>query len=124
MRHRGRPLLLLLIGIISLIALAALIYFVSPNLSFGPALLFPNLSFPLEKFVQIPTTILFFILFSIFIFCTSSYILKSKTHGVLITGFLIIYLIFRLTHLTNPFFLILLLALFVTLELFVSNRRD
>lgn len=124
MRHRTRPLFLLIIGIASFIALACLIYFLSPAASIGITQFFPNISFPLEEFIQIPPTILFFILLSLFIFSTVSYLFKSKVHGSLTTGFVIIYLIFRLTHLTNLFFLLLLLALFITLELFVSNRRD
>jgi len=124
MRHRGRPLLLLFIGIISLIALGCLIYFSPPNSSITFTGILANLPFSLERFIEIPTMILFFLLLALFLFGTGSYIFKSKIHGVLISAFVIIYLIFRLNHLTNPFFLILLLALFVTLELFVSNRKD
>ena len=123
MRYYKRQLPLLIIGIISLIMLVYLIYFSSPNTSFGISQIFQNISFPLEKFIQVPSLILFFILLALFLFSTISYIFKNKIHGTLITSFAIIYLIFRHTHLTNLFFLILLLALFVTLELFVSNKR-
>ena len=123
MRHYKRSLPLLIIGIISLAMLGCLIYFSSPNTSFGISQIFQNISFPLEKFIQIPSLILFFVLLAFFSFATTSYIFKSKIHGTMVASFAVIYLIFRLTHLTNLFFLFLLLALFVTLELFVSNKR-
>lgn len=124
MRYHKRPLPLLFIGIASFIVLACLIYFFSPSVSFGAAQILPTISFPLEKFFQIPILVIFFIVLALFIFSLCSYGFNSKIHGGLITGFVIIYLIFRLTHLTNLFFLILLLALFITLELFFSNRRE
>jgi len=65
--------------------------------------------------------------FLFFLFCMLfswiTLITKSKAHGILIACFFVIYLLFRLNRLTDPFFLILLLALFVTLELFISNKR-
>src|SRR6185437_4410298 len=112
------------IGIASLLALSGLIYFFPPTLSIGFNLISSSISFPLEKFLQIPILIVFFALLSLSIFSISTYSFTSKIHGGLITGFIVVYLIFRLSHLTNLFFLILLLALFITLELFFSNRRD
>ncbi len=123
MRHQKRPLLLLIIGIFSLLALAGLIYFFPPDTAFTLSQILPNLSFPLEKFIQVSIIILFFLLLAIFLFSLCSYAFKSKAHGVLIASFFVIYFLFRLNHLTNPFFLILLIALFVTLELFVSNKK-
>jgi hypothetical protein len=124
MRHRNRPLSLLLIGLVSFIILACLIYFFPPtaNLTFPETL--PNLPFSLENYLQIPPLFLFFLLTAIFFFSIGSYILKSKAHGILIAGLVITFLLFRLYHLTHPFFLILLLALFFTLEMFVSSRGD
>ncbi|HSX09466.1 MAG TPA: hypothetical protein VLF93_04900 [Candidatus Saccharimonadales bacterium] len=124
MRHHKRPLLLLIIGILSLLALASLIYFVPPNTGLSLSQLDFNLPFSLDKFIQIPSLILFFTLLIAFFFSITSYIFKSKAQGILVTSFVVIYFIFRLTHLTNLFFLILLVALFVTLELFLTNRRD
>ncbi len=66
-------------------------------------------------------------IFLIFLFCTffslGTYLFKNKTHGVLIGAFLVVYLLLRLSHLTHPFFLILLIALFLTLELMISYRK-
>src|SRR6266568_3929289 len=113
MRSRRRPLSLLIIGVISLLTLASLIYFFPPNSSLT-----------LDKFTQISPLILFFVLVTIVLFSIGSYLLNSKKKGILIAGFVIIFLLFRLTHLTHPFFLILLLALFFSLEMFVSSRGN
>ena len=123
MRSRKRPLALLFIGIFSLLTLACLLYFFSPfaNLTLPDTI--AGVPFSINKFVQIPPLLVFFLLVSIFLFSISSYIFKSKTHGVLIAGFVDIYLLFRLNHLTHPFFLFLLLALFFTLEMLVSSKN-
>lgn len=123
MRHRKRPLILLFAGVICLITLGCLVYFIPPNTSFSLLQIVPSIPSTIDKYTQFPTILLFYILLSLFLFTTVSYFFKSKIHGVLITAFVIIYLIFRLNHLTNPFFLIILLALFVTLEMVVNNNR-
>jgi hypothetical protein len=123
MRYRKRPLPLLIIGILSLTALFYLIYFFSPdiNITFpAVALVLPG---SISKYINIPPVDVFFILLTIFLFSLGSYVFKSIKHGILIAGFAVTYLIFRLNHLTNPFFLVLLLALFFVLELFVSSRN-
>lgn len=85
---------------------------------FSPTWYFPLLT------IRITGIIFFFILLFLTLFSLVAFIFKSKIHGVLVGTFVIIYLIFRLNHLTSPFFVIMLLALFVTLELFASNKRD
>ncbi len=124
MRSRKRPLPLLVIGIISLLTLASLIYFFSPVTNLTLPETFIQLPFFLGNYIQISPLPVFFVLLAIFLFSIGSYIFNSKTHGILIAGFVIIYLLFRLTHLTHPFFLILLLALFFSLEMFVSSRGN
>lgn len=124
MRSRKRPLILLLIGIISFVALACLIYFFPPNITISISAVLSNLPPILTQFIKIPTLLLFFLVLTIFLFSLGTYIFKSKTHGVLIAGLVIIYLIFRLNQLTHPFFLIMLLALFFTLEMLVSSRGN
>jgi hypothetical protein len=123
MRSRKRPLLLLFISIFSFVALGCLIYFSSP----ATAIMLPHtismLPETVVSFIQIPPLILFFLLLTVFLFSAGSYIFKSKKHGILIAIFVITYLLFRLNNLTHPFFLILLLALFFTLEMLVSNRN-
>jgi hypothetical protein len=120
-RTRTRPLSLLIVGTISLVTLASLIYFFPPNTN----LMLPQMpeTSSLNKYLLLPPVILFFILTAITFFCLGSYIVKSKAHGILLTGFVITYLLFRLNHLNHPFFLIVLLALFLVLELFVSSRK-
>ena len=108
---RKRSILFLVAGLVCLAALGTLIYYASPTSPFTVL----NYSVPI-----IP---LFMLLLFITLFFWGSYAFKSKTHGVLIGVFTIIYLIFRLNNLTHPFFFILLFALFLTLELFVSYRR-
>jgi hypothetical protein len=124
MRQHKRPLSLLIIGIISLLTLAALVYYFPPNnnLTFPDTLV--TIPFSLAKFIQIPPTIIFFVLLAIFLFSIGSFSFKSKAHGILIAGMVVIYLLFRLNHLTHPFFLILLLALFFTLEMLVSSKNN
>jgi len=121
---RKRRLSLLIIGIISLIGLAALVYFSAPTTIFSLSELSIPVSFPLERFFFLPSMILFFVLLWLSLFGIGSCAFKSKIHGILIGSFVIVYLTFRLNHLTNLFFLLLLFALFVTLELFVSNKKE
>jgi hypothetical protein len=124
MRHRKRPLSLLIIGMLSLITLAGFIYFFPPEtiITFPGLVTYIPLSF--VQYIHIPPLSLFFLLFAIFLFSLGSYIFKNKIHGILIAIFVVTYFIFRLNRLTNLFFLLLLLALFVTLELFVSNKKE
>lgn len=124
MRSRKRPLLLLLIGMLSFIAFICVIYFLPPKTTLSLPEEFSTLPFSLEKVIQLPTLILFFVLLGMFLFSIGAYLFKNKAHGVLIAGLVIIYLLLRLNHLTHPFFLILLLALFFVLELFISNRDN
>ena len=123
MRHRKRPLSLLFIGIIGFMLLGCLIYFFSPNDTLSVTQNFVSIPFSLDKYIQIPPLIVFFILVAISFFSLGTYAFKSKVHGFLIAGLIITYLLFRLYNLTNPFFLILLLALFFSLEMLVSSRK-
>jgi hypothetical protein len=124
MRTRRRSLSLLIIGILSFLVLIGLLYFFSPTATITISDILSNVPAILNTYVKIPTMALFFVLLAVFLFSIISFIFKSKIHGVLAAAFVTIYLLFRLNHLTHPFFLILLLALFVTLELFASNRKD
>ncbi len=121
---RKRRLSLLIIGIISLIGLAVLVYFCAPTTIFTFSDLSLQLPIPLERFMYLPSMILFFVLMLFSLFGLGAYLFKSKIHGILIGSFVVIYLIFLLNHLTNLFFLLLLLALFFTLELFISNKKE
>ena len=106
-----RPVAFLILSIITLISLTLLIFLSLPD----QQLTINNLTFTMLYG--------FFILLFLFIFSTFTYLLNSKKHGILIAGFALIYLIFRLNDLTHPFFFILLSALFLTVELLVSYRK-
>lgn len=108
---RKRSLIFLIAGIVLLLGTGAIVYYIDPAYKIN--------------FLNYPLSLLpvFLILVFTTLFFLSSYAFKSKTHGVLIGMFVITYLIFRLNGLTHPFFFILLFALFLTLELFVSYRR-
>jgi hypothetical protein len=82
----------------------------------------PQSSVTIANF-HVTCLVFFFILLFCALFSLTTVISKSKKHGFLIGLFTVIYLLFRLNHLTHPFFLILLLALFFVLELMVSNRN-
>ncbi len=67
---------------------------------------------------------LFFISLFFFLYFTGAFILKSKKHGFFIAFFAISYLIFRLNNLTDPLFLFLLIALFLTVEFLFTRNYD
>lgn len=111
-REKKFSFLLLFLCLLSLALLGALIYYFPPNQAYSV------LSFNLS------VLLLFFPLIFLFLFSLGALILRSKFHGTLIASFVTLYLLFRLNNLTHPFFLILLAALFLTLELMIANRRD
>jgi hypothetical protein len=73
---------------------------------------------------QIPILYAFFIILFLFLFFLVRSLFKSKKHGFLIAIFFIIYLLFRINSLTHPLFLFLLIALFLTLELFFTKYDE
>lgn len=109
--RRRRPLLYLIFGLLFLLLFCGLVYYYPPTAE----LTFIGYSIPL-----IP---LFIVILSGSLFCLGTFAFKNKAHGVLIASFVVIYLLFRLNNLTHPFFFILLFALFLSLELFVSYRK-
>ncbi|MBA3723552.1 MAG: hypothetical protein H0W89_01510 [Candidatus Levybacteria bacterium] len=111
MRGFKKKLLFLLLSIVSGLLLGGLVYFYPPDAVFS------------FSFIQISYLSIFFFLLALWLFATGTFVFKSKFHGLFITLFVVIYLIFRLNNLTHPFFLILLSALFLTLELFISHRK-
>jgi hypothetical protein len=108
--RRRRPIIQLVLGIVSLGLLGGLVYYYPPSTQqvYGYTISI------LPIFLLLLFSTLFFL---------GSFIFKSKSHGFLIATFTSIYLLFRLNNLTHPFFFILLFGLFVSLELFVSYRR-
>ena len=58
-----------------------------------------------------------------FIFCTLTFFFREKTQGIIVSAFVILYLILRLIGLTHWIFAVLSIALFVTAELFVLKKK-
>jgi len=110
MRTKQRSFIFLGLSILLFILLIVLIFFFSP--SYHIQLL--SLSIPL---IPIFLLILFFFLFSLI-----SFLFKNTVQAWLIAGLGTSILIFRLTELTHPLFLILSIALFVILELLFMKR--
>lgn len=66
---------------------------------------------------------LFFTLVFLFLFSLIAYIFNNARRGMFAGVFVVIYLFLRLTKLTHPFFLVLIIALLVTIELFFSRKK-
>lgn len=111
-RKKKFSFLVLFAAVISLALLGSTIYYLPPTYIYTFFIL------------RIPISLLFFVLVFSSFYTTSLLIFRSKLHGILIGSFVVLYLIFRLSNLTHPFFLILLAALFLTLELMIVNHRD
>ncbi|MGH7204333.1 MAG: hypothetical protein ACREHC_07855 [Candidatus Levyibacteriota bacterium] len=103
---------LLLSSVILFILLGLILYYFSPSAEF---VIFS---------IHLSILLAFFPLLFFALFFAGTTIFRSKWQGTLIASFVVLYLTFRLNNLTNPFFFILLAALFVTLELMIVNRRD
>jgi hypothetical protein len=112
MRRRKRSWLYLLTAAISLIATLLIIFFLSPS----------------EKiqlgFLSVSPLVLFLAPLLLFFFSLPTFFLKSPKHGILLSLFVLLYMIFRVNNLTHPIFLFILLGIFLTLELFFSNRQS
>jgi len=111
MRGKRRPVKLLAAGIFFLILQIILIIYLPPDIQFS--------------IYNKPIYVLyiFFPVLFLFLFSLGSYLFNNKIHGLLLALFVISYLLFRLNNLTHPFFLLLLLALFVVLEFLFSYRK-
>lgn len=120
MNRRKRPFWLLFLSLLSLAGLIYLVINYSPNsqftLPFGAQAMGGILDF------KIPILYIFLLLFFVFLVSIISYLLRSPRRAILIGLLTIIYLIFRMLNLNNPYFLLLLLALFISLELFLKKH--
>ena len=110
MEKKKRSVIMLLFGLLMLIALGYFLYAFSPNS------ILPN---------PIPTTIqpiyIFFTIFFLFLFFIGTFLLNHLRRGVLFALFLCCYMLLRLNHLGEIYFLLILLALFVSLEFFFTR---
>lgn len=111
MRGKKRRLWLLAIG---LVLFAVWIYLVIT--------LPPTFQLSLDSF-QFPVLPVFFAVLFLFLSSLFSFVLNNKRRGILIGLFAAIYLILRLNGLKNLFFLILLLILMGSTELFFLKRK-
>jgi hypothetical protein len=88
--------------------------------------LFVNFS-PFHKFqifnFLLPILPIFFFLLGIFIYCLSTFLFIGKQHGAIICIFILTYILMRLIGLTHWIFLILILGLLVTTELFIIKKK-
>lgn len=111
MRRKKRSFWFLLISILSLTGLSYLVYSFPPNYQL--------------QITNYKLNIIFIFSFLIFIFFTSlfSFILNNKRRGLFFGLFVLTILVLRLNRLLHPFFLILLLAFFITLELLFNSRK-
>jgi hypothetical protein len=82
----------------------------------------PNYKIPVYKF-SLPILPIFMASLAAFIFCTFTFVFKRKAQGIIVSIFVILYLILRLIGLTHWIFFILILALFTTTELFILKKK-
>jgi len=111
MKRRKKPIWLLTGGLLSLVIFIYLIVFFSPNFQFS-----------IFNF-QLPILPVFLLFSSFLLFFFSSFLLNNTRRGIFIGLFGSVYLLLRLLDLTHIFFLIMLLILFTTLEMFFSYKR-
>ena len=124
MRAKKRPLLLLFVGSISLALLIGLVAYADPDTALIPPQTIGPLTISNNTLLSFSPVIFFFFLLAITLFSFVSYLFKSIKHGSLAAAFVIGYLLFRINGLTHPLFLILLIALFLTLELLFANKKE
>lgn len=111
-RRKRFPFAYLVFAILSGTGLGLMIYALPPTTQYS------LLSIPLS------ILLLFFPLVFCFFFFTIAAIFRSRLHGALVASFVTLYLLFRISSLTHPFFFILLAALFLAIELMLANRRN
>ena len=82
----------------------------------------PDYKFTISNF-QIPVLPLFFASLFSFTFSLTAFLLRNRFQGTLFASFVVFYLFLRYLELTNLLFAGLMLALFLTVELFVYKKR-
>jgi len=111
MKRRKKPVWLLVIGSLFLVLLIYILIFFSPKSSIVNG----QWSIDVLPFFFILTFSSFFFLFSFF--------LSNFRRGLFIGLFVSAYFLLRFLNLTHIFFLIMLLIVFITLELFFSYKK-
>jgi hypothetical protein len=111
MHRRRKPIKFLFLSITALPIIGFLVY------NFPPDLKMEIGNWKLEIMY------LFLPLLFLFIFSLTTYFSKNTKHGLLLGLFVVSLLTFRMSNLTHPFFLLLLAAFFLMLELLFSYRK-
>ncbi len=120
MNRRKRPAWLLVISSLSLVGLIYLTISYPPDFQFSlPLGALAKWGILNYKFPILP---IFFLLSFTFLLSIISYLLRSARRAILIGLLTIIYLILRMFRLDSPYFLLLLLALYISLELFFKKH--
>jgi len=114
MKRRKKPIWLLVVGLLSLALLMYVLIFFSPNSQFSLA---PR------SLGEVGILPFFFILIFTSLFFLFSFFLSNFRRGLFIGIFVSVYLLLRFLGLTHIFFLIMLLILFITLEMFFSYKK-
>ena len=73
--------------------------------------------------VQIPILPIFFLSLSVFVFSLITFLFFRKIQGAIFVIFILGYIAMRLAGLTHFIFLILVIALFATIELFILKKK-
>src|SRR4051794_19893644 len=105
MRTRKKLFYLPLISIASLVSLIYIILYFPPSFSI-----------PLGS-MQLPILPISFLLFFVFLWSLVGFIFANRTQGLIVALLPSVYLLLRYIKLNQPFFLVLLVLLFVGLEL-------
>lgn len=108
---KKRPFHFFLLSVLLTIIIGYLINTVSPNYVF------------MWKFLVISLVPVVMMLFVVAVFSFFTYLFHSYVQGILIGFFVGMYLVLRIVNISNIFFLILLLILFGTLELFFLKKK-
>jgi len=99
------------LSVLFLASTAYLFFKVSPDYRFA----FLNIRIPILPF--------FFVSLFAFIFSLLAFVSRSKLQGLIFSSLIVFYLFLRYLELTSPLFLGLVLALFVTIELFLYKQK-
>jgi hypothetical protein len=109
---KKRPMRLLLLSVLSLILILFVVFMLPP-------------SFVIDlSGIKLSVVPFLFLFTGIFVFSVVTYIFGNAKHGILASLFVLIYFWLRLNKLFHPMFTLLLVALFLTLELLFSARKE
>jgi len=116
MRRNKRKKYLLFLSSLSFLGLSYLIFSVDPSSKI-------QLFSQSEIWLRETTLFLFFFLLLTFLSSLLSFVLNNIRSGIFISFFIVLYFFLRLNHFNQPFFLIILTALFLTLGLLFKKKK-